>query len=106
MTLTVKNIDVTEYANHQDTDHILVDVRETWEYEQGHLPGAISIPLSEFADRYGEIPENKAVILVCKSGGRSMQAAQFLAMQGKAYTDLINLDGGTMDWIDAGNPVE
>jgi rhodanese-related sulfurtransferase len=102
----VKVIDVTEYNIYADTDHILVDVREVDEYEEGHLPGAVNIPLSQFTDRYTEIPQDKAVLLVCKLGGRSMQAAQFMATQDKGYPELVNLDGGTMDWIAAGNPVE
>ena len=102
----VKVIDVVEYPNYEDVDHILVDVREVVEYADGHLPGAINIPLSQFTARYTEIPTDKAVLLVCRSGGRSMQAAQFLAMQDTPYPELVNLDGGTMDWIASGNPVE
>jgi rhodanese-related sulfurtransferase len=102
----VKNIDVTEYKNYEETDHILVDVREVDEYTDGHLPGAVNIPLSEFAERYVEIPTDKTVLLVCKSGGRSFQAAQFLAMQEADYPELINLDGGTMGWATTGNPIE
>lgn len=104
--IEVKVIDVTEYPNYAETAHTLVDVRETWEYEEGHLPGAVNIPLSVFTERFTEIDEGKAVLLVCRSGGRSMQAAQFLAVQDKPYPEIVNLDGGTMDWIAVGNPVE
>jgi rhodanese-related sulfurtransferase len=100
-------LDVTEYTNYVETDHILVDVREVDEFTAGRLPGAVNIPLSEFAQRYTEIPEGKSVLLVCRSGGRSMQAAQFLAMQvEKNYTEVINLDGGTIGWMSAGQPIE
>ncbi|MEO0560519.1 MAG: rhodanese-like domain-containing protein [Chloroflexota bacterium] len=101
----IKTIDVTEYENHADTDHILVDVRETDEYAGGHLPGAVNIPLSTFSEGYTQIPTDKPVMIVCERGGRSMQAAQFLAMQDD-YNDIYNLDGGTSGWREAGKPVE
>lgn len=103
----IVTVDVTEYPNYEETDHILVDVREIDEYEDGHLPGAVNIPLSVFGQRFDEIPTDKTVVLVCKMGGRSMQAATFLAMQDEyANTQLVNLDGGTHGWMEAGKPVE
>lgn len=102
----IQNIHVTDYSQFEETAHILVDVREVDEYAEGHLPGALNIPLSQFQARYVEIPQETTVVLVCKAGGRSMQAAQFLAMQDESYSAIVNLDGGTMDWILAGNPVE
>lgn len=102
----VANIHVSEYINYEDTDHVLIDVREVYEFNDGRMPGAINIPLSQFVARYKEIPQNTVVLLVCRSGGRSFQAAQYLAMQPENYTELINLDGGTVDWARAGNPIE
>ena len=102
----VKIIDVTDYNSKFDgIEHVLVDVREQDEYEGGHLPGAVNLPLSGFQETYQQIPGDKAVVLVCKSGGRSQMAAEFLSGTGK-YTDLTNLDGGTMGWVEAGNQVE
>jgi len=103
----IKVIDVTDYNTLEDRDHVLVDVREEDEFEGGHLPGAINIPLSTFSEGFRDIPENKTVVLVCKAGGRSMRAAQFLSTQDEAeYEGIVNLDGGTDAWVDAGNPVE
>lgn len=103
----IKVIDVTDYpAQYDKTDHALVDVREVEEFERGHLPGAVNIPLSEFQARYAEIPTDKDVVLVCRTGGRSQMAAEFLRGTGQYKGTLVNLDGGTLGWAQAGNPIE
>jgi rhodanese-related sulfurtransferase len=103
----IQVVDVNEYGTLEATDHVLVDVREIEEYEDGHLPGAVNLPLSTFVEGFRDIPEGKTVVLVCKVGGRSMQAAQFLATQTDLnFTGIVNLDGGTDGWIAGGNPVE
>lgn len=79
----------------------LYDVREPGEYTQGHIPGAINIPLSELQGREGEI--QTPAVIVCLSGGRSAQAATYLDAQGK--TDLMNLSGGTMGWMREGREI-
>ncbi|MEL6151976.1 MAG: rhodanese-like domain-containing protein [Chloroflexota bacterium] len=101
----IKTINVTEYPAQVPEEHVLIDVREPHEYEAGHLPGAQSMPLSEFQSSYSDLPTDRAVVIVCKSGGRSMRAAEFLKGTG-SYVNIINLDGGTDGWVDAGNPVE
>lgn len=80
----------------------LYDVREESEYVQGHIPGAVNIPLSQLLGRESEI--QSPAIIVCLSGGRSAQAAGYLANQGKA--DLMNLMGGTMGWMREGREVK
>lgn len=87
-----------------DTDHVLIDVREEDEYADVHVPHAINLPLSELQARFGEVPKEGTVMLICRSGGRSAQAASFLATQG--YDNLTNIDGGTMGWLQAGYEVE
>lgn len=101
----VQTVDVKKYGDYENVPHILVDVREVNEYSEGHLPGAINIPLSSFQSRYTEIPTDKSVVLVCRTGGRSGMAAEMLASTG-VYTNVVNLNGGTLDWVRAGNPVE
>lgn len=77
-------------------DAVLVDVREPHEWEAGHAPAAIHIPLAELPGRIGELPEtDDAVAIVCRSGGRSARAVQWLAQQGY---DVVNVEGGMLEW--------
>lgn len=82
---------------------VLFDVRNPDEYVAGHVPGATLIPLHEVPDRSAEFPRSGEVLVICKSGGRSAQAAEFLRELG---VDAINVAGGTMDWIRSGHAVE
>lgn len=103
--MSFTDISIDEYVTqHRHTDHYLIDVREEDEYADGHLPGAVNIPLSEFELRYREIRADKPIVLVCARGGRSAQAAEYLAYQG--YSNLYNLDGGTLGYMQAGHPIE
>ena len=81
-----------------------LDVREESEWNEVHIPGALLIPLSQFVARQGEIPEGRALIMQCRSGGRSGQAA--LALRTAGRTNVANLAGGITDWEAAGLPVE
>ena len=80
----------------------LVDVRQPDEYAEGHVPGAVLIPLADVPDRVDEFAGDGPVYVVCRSGGRSASAVTFLRAQG---LDAINVAGGTMAWIEAGNAV-
>lgn len=85
-----------------EASHVLIDVREPDEYAQARIPGAILIPLGQVEARMGEIPADKPVILVCRSGGRSAMAAQMLRAN-QFGGELYNLEGGTMGWVQAGH---
>ena len=65
----------------------------------GTLPGAINIPLGDLPARLGELDPTRRVVLLCRSGGRSTQAAQFLTASG--FADVVNLAGGMLGWADA-----
>lgn len=81
-----------------------VDVREPDEWDDGHIPGALHVPLGELAERVGELPSDTDLILVCRSGGRSAVATEFLLRGG--YPRAANLAGGMLAWQEAGHPVE
>lgn len=83
-------------------DAYLVDVRNLDEYEVAHAPGARLLPLGELEARAAEIPKDRTVHVICKSGGRSGRAVQWLNSGG---WDTVNVLGGTDGWIDAGRPV-
>ena len=80
-----------------ETDYILLDVRTTEEFEEGHIPGAICIPNEEIARLATTRLPNKEqlIFMYCHSGMRSMMAANYLASQG--YTNIVEC-GGIMDW--------
>ncbi len=87
-----------------ESDAVLIDVREVWEYVEVRAQGAKNIPLSELIRRVGEIPHEKDVLLICHTGQRSLSAAAYLQRQGIAR--VFNVDGGTEEWEQAGLPVE
>ena len=76
----------------EDNEAIVLDVREPEEWEQGTLAGATLISMSELIDRIDEIPKDRAILCVCRSGGRSQQVATYLAFSG--YQPIANLAGG------------
>lgn len=98
----IKSMDVTELESKlgNDKNLVVVDVREQAEWDEAHIDGAVFLPLSQLETRFAELPKDKALILQCRSGKRSMTAAQFLADKG--YTDLTNLEGGILAWMDEG----
>ncbi|MEY2779519.1 MAG: hypothetical protein RL623_699 [Actinomycetota bacterium] len=79
----------------------VIDVRETDEYIAGHVPGAISIPLSTVPDRVDEFRFDGDVYVICQAGSRSMRACQYLA--DFDINNLINIAGGTAGWAASGN---
>lgn len=81
---------------------VVVDVRAQSEWVEGHLPGALHIPLPELADRLAELPTGGTLVLQCAGGGRSMIAASLLQAHG--IDDLVNLTGGYAAWLRAGLP--
>ena len=98
-------IDVATVASVKDRDDVVVlDVREQWEYDEGHIPGVTLIPMGEVANRLSEIPTDKSVIVTCRSGNRSGQITDFLRQQG--FDNVHNMDGGILAWEAAGYEVE
>lgn len=80
----------------------ILDVREDVEWEAGHIDGAQHIPLGELSARYGEVPLDEDVYVICRSGGRSLKATAYLAQSG---FDPINVLGGMGAWADADKPM-
>jgi rhodanese-related sulfurtransferase len=81
---------------------VLVDVREPHEWEAGHAPQARHIPLAQLPHRARELPENKPLVIVCRSGNRSARAAAVLVQRGREASNLV---GGMHAWSRAGLPV-
>lgn len=81
----------------------LLDVREPEEWQAGHIAGSRHIPLGQLRGRLGELPKDKTILAVCRSGSRSDSATRGLRTLG--YT-VENLEGGVMAWKQAGLPLE
>lgn len=92
------------YDAWQAGDATIIDVRETHEHAQAHVPGVTLIPMSEIQQRIGELPDGQLIIM-CHVGGRSAQVAQWLESLGN-YGEVANLDGGISQWANEGLPVE
>ncbi len=102
----VPSIDVGQLQQRLKAEPVpfLLDVREPWEYQAGHVPGAQLIPLGELEQRVTEVPRDQPVLAICHSGQRSLAAAGFLLQLG--YPSVTNVDGGTGAWIERGYPVD
>ncbi|GAB2868275.1 rhodanese-like domain-containing protein [Actinocorallia aurea] len=81
----------------------LLDVREQDEWDAGHAPEAVHIPMSALNERAGEIPQDREVYVVCRVGGRSAQVTMAL---NNAGWRALNVDGGMIAWERAGLAVE
>jgi rhodanese-related sulfurtransferase len=73
----------------------LIDVRETDEVESGKIPGAVNIPLGLIEFRIQDLDKSLEYILICRSGGRSSRAAEFLESRG---FNVVNMTGGMLSW--------
>jgi rhodanese-related sulfurtransferase len=74
---------------------LMVDVREDEEVAQGMIAGAVHIPLGLIGERYNELPTSQEIIMICRSGGRSGRACEFLSANGFNVT---NMSGGMLAW--------
>jgi rhodanese-related sulfurtransferase len=74
----------------------VVDVRTQAEWDQGHINGAILMPLDQLPNTYSKLPKTGKLIVYCRSGHRSGQAVQFLLAHG--YTNAVSMNGGFIAW--------
>ena len=87
----------------QDQGAVIVDVREPNEWQEGHVSGAIHIPLGELPQRLGELDASQEIVTVCRGGNRSAFAADALLKAG--FPRVHSMAGGTMAWIENGLPI-
>lgn len=101
MVLPVPAVSVAELS----AGAVLLDVRENDEWAAGHAPAAVHIPMSEIPQRLDELSRafpDRAVHVVCRSGGRSARVTAYLKQVG---WDAVNVDGGMRAWAAAGRPM-
>ncbi len=82
---------------------LFLDVRSAAEWNQGHIPDSLLIPLDELPRRLSELPRDRDIVVVCKSGVRSREGAAILRKAG--FTRVTGLSGGLQDWIAARYPL-
>jgi rhodanese-related sulfurtransferase len=97
--MTVPQVEPDDAHGMVESGALLLDVREQDEWDAGHAPDAQFIPLGEVSVRVGELPRDRRIVVVCRSGARSDRAAQFLADQG---LDAVNVSGGMRAWVASG----
>jgi rhodanese-related sulfurtransferase len=95
----VQNLSPREFLERRagGVSSTLLDVREDWEVALAPVPGeTVHIPMQEISQRIGELDSRQETVVICRSGGRSAQVAEFLAARG--FTSVFNLDGGILAW--------
>lgn len=101
--MAISEITVDELADQLSAGSRLVDVREPDEFEEGHVPGAVHVPLATVPDNVEQFRGDGPTFVICRSGGRSLRACEFLADRG---VEVVNVAGGTMAWQLSGREVE
>ena len=100
---TFPEIPVTQLAD----EAVVLDIREQDEWDHGHAPAAVHIPMSELPARVDELvpflDSDDALVLTCRSGNRTQRVMPWLEQQGY---DVANMTGGMLAWHAAGKPLE
>lgn len=98
-----QNVGPEELYRALEAGAVVVDVRTPEEFAQGHVPGALNLPVEAIASWADRVPKDKPVYLYCRSGNRSRQAAEYLKKKG--YTNLHNVEGGVLAIERVGYPL-
>lgn len=95
--MSIPEITPTEFVARRDRGDTLtlLDVREDWELAVASVPGIVHIPMGQVADRIAELDRDKEVVVLCRSGRRSLEVAKFLQQNGFRA---VNLAGGILAW--------
>ncbi len=96
-------VSVDEASRLRDAGAFMLDVREPDEWAAGHIEGATLIPLGDLANRVAEVPADRQVVVVCRSGNRSAQGRDVLL--GAGLPSVTSMAGGMNDWSGSGKPV-
>jgi thioredoxin len=100
---TPTEIGLDDFAAAHAAGGYVLDVREPGEVADGKVPGAVHIAMNDVASRLEDLPRDQTIHVICASGGRSRQVAEFLAQQGFST---INVSDGTGGWAQRGWPLE
>ncbi|NPV84489.1 MAG: rhodanese-like domain-containing protein [Anaerolineae bacterium] len=95
-------VSVKTAREYQQAGAFMLDVRQPEEWDEAHIPDSTLIPLNELTTRLNEIPADREIVVVCRSGNRSAQARDILRNAG--YKKVTSMSGGIRQWIAAGYP--
>ena len=101
--MAIDEVTVDELAARLTAGSRLVDVREHSEFDAGHVPGAVHVPLATVPGNVESFRGEGPTFVICRSGGRSMRACEFLSDRG---VEVVNVAGGTLAWQLSGREVE
>jgi adenylyltransferase/sulfurtransferase len=104
-TISVRQLkDMLDARERGEDDFVLIDVREPNEYEIVAIPGSVLIPKGQFLDGSAleALPQDKRVVLHCKSGGRSAEA--LAVVKGAGFADAVHVGGGVLAWVNQIDP--
>jgi rhodanese-related sulfurtransferase len=93
-------VSVDEAYQMQEDGAFVLDVREQYEWDEKHIPGATLIPLGELAARVDELPRDQEIVVVCRSGNRSQDGRDILLQAG--FEQVTSMAGGINQWIESG----
>jgi len=98
-----KEISVSQAAEKRDQGAYILDVRQPEEWIQFHIPDATLIPLGDLPSRLNEVPKDREVVVVCRTGHRSQQGRDILLNAG--FTNVTSMAGGVTEWQSKGLPI-
>ncbi len=98
-----RDINVTEASKQRDAGAFVLDVREPYEWNEGHIPNATLIPLGTLPNQLASVPKDKPIVVICRSGNRSQSGRDILLKAG--FTNVTSVNGGMLAWSAAKLPV-
>jgi rhodanese-related sulfurtransferase len=96
--------EAAELQGDGDDGALIVDVREPNEHAQARVEGAVLVPLGQLNNRFSDLPKDRKLLMLCRTGSRSANATRFLNQQG--YENATNISGGIVAWHNAGLPTK
>jgi len=99
-TQTAVAINVDQAHQLREEGALILDVREQFEWDENHIPGATLIPLGELSNRLNELPTDQEIVVVCRSGNRSLTGRDILLKAG--FENVVSMNGGMNDWTASG----
>ncbi len=93
-------ISVDQAAAKREQGAFILDVREPQEWQEYHIPGSTLIPLGELPNRLSEVPKDREIVVVCRSGNRSRTGSEILAKNG--FSRVTSMAGGLKEWAAKG----